>query len=474
VDADGYIDYASALNERLGKGVEPEKNAAVLLWKALGPRGGSGAKPTPHFFRQLEMEPLLEKGDYFVEFDVFLKEQRMVDSADARFEIAQQIDDAVQRPWPVKLYPHLAAWLTANEKPLAILVAASKRHEFFSPWAISTPERGPGILSETFPLPALRRAATALVVRAMLALTEERPDDAWQDLVASHRLARLVTYRSGGFGMLTGASIEHFTFRADLAYLGIAKPNRATLQKCQRDIRELPKRYAMANVFELAERVVLLDMIVTGERHGVEEFVRIFSKEPLKLPDQATIHRLISWDTALMTANHWHSRIAAAGRIQDRAARQKLLDQLGEELQPAHKYFKEGLDMALLGPGKTPGERGKLLAELLTFSPVSLFQAVDRCEQFDRNLQLAFALAGYQRDHGKYPAKLDALAPDYLPQIPIDLFSGQAMIYRPTEAGYLLYSVGVNGKDDGGRTYGEDPPGGDDLVVRMPLPPLRK
>ena len=42
-------------------------------------------------------------------------------------------------------------------------------------------------------------------------------------------------------------------------------------------------------------------------------------------------------------------------------------------------------------------------------------------------------------------------------------------IYRPSDNGYLLYSVGVNGKDDGGRTYDDNPPG-DDPAVRMPLP----
>jgi hypothetical protein len=39
--------------------------------------------------------------------------------------------------------------------------------------------------------------------------------------------------------------------------------------------------------------------------------------------------------------------------------------------------------------------------------------------------------------------------------------------------GYLLYSVGVNGKDDGGRQFDDDPPG-DDLSVRMPLPELKR
>ena len=46
------------------------------------------------------------------------------------------------------------------------------------------------------------------------------------------------------------------------------------------------------------------------------------------------------------------------------------------------------------------------------------------------------------------------------------------MIYRPTDTGYLLYSVGINGKDDDGRGHLDDPVG-DDLVVRMPLPKVQ-
>ena len=53
--------------------------------------------------------------------------------------------------------------------------------------------------------------------------------------------------------------------------------------------------------------------------------------------------------------------------------------------------------------------------------------------------------------------------------MPIDLFSGKPLIYRPGADRYVLYSVGFNGKDDGGRWYNDDPPG-DDPSVRMPLP----
>jgi hypothetical protein len=90
-----------------------------------------------------------------------------------------------------------------------------------------------------------------------------------------------------------------------------------------------------------------------------------------------------------------------------------------------------------------------------------------------RNLHVAFALAAYHAESSRYPAQLEDLAPKYLATIPDDLFSGQALHYGLTEKGYLVYSVGVNGVDEGGRQYDDEPPG-DDLNVRMPLPELKR
>jgi hypothetical protein len=110
---------------------------------------------------------------------------------------------------------------------------------------------------------------------------------------------------------------------------------------------------------------------------------------------------------------------------------------------------------------------------MITALPTTLARKVtenrDLERQSLRNIPVAFALARYHRDHGRYPERLDALAPKYLKEVPRDLFSEKPLIYRPAADGYLLYSVGPNGADDGGRGV-EDMPAGDDLVVRMPLP----
>ena len=70
-------------------------------------------------------------------------------------------------------------------------------------------------------------------------------------------------------------------------------------------------------------------------------------------------------------------------------------------------------------------------------------------------LQTETALERYQRAHGRYPATLSQLVPAYLKTVPIDVCTGKANLpsaLRPQKNGhaYLLYSVGVDMRDDGG------------------------
>lgn len=51
---------------------------------------------------------------------------------------------------------------------------------------------------------------------------------------------------------------------------------------------------------------------------------------------------------------------------------------------------------------------------------------------------------------GQYPETLAALTPAFLPAPPRDVMTGQPLLYRPRDNGYLLYSVGWDRDDDGG------------------------
>ena len=65
---------------------------------------------------------------------------------------------------------------------------------------------------------------------------------------------------------------------------------------------------------------------------------------------------------------------------------------------------------------------------------------------------LACALERYRAANGGYPETLEALVPQFASKLPHDLFDGRPLRYRRTDDGrYLLYSIGWNSKDDGGK-----------------------
>ena len=65
-------------------------------------------------------------------------------------------------------------------------------------------------------------------------------------------------------------------------------------------------------------------------------------------------------------------------------------------------------------------------------------------------LRAAMALVGFHAERGRYPDRIEELVPDFLAEVPRDLFDGQPLRYRRQGAHYLLYSVHVNRRDDGG------------------------
>jgi hypothetical protein len=160
-------------------------------------------------------------------------------------------------------------------------------------------------------------------------------------------------------------------------------------------------------------------------------------------------------------------------RLKDRALREKHLREVEDDIKTlkasitGFPNLSKAIIAAKVAPSAVTGVIGDMLICLIVPGVTKVQHAADRAEQTQNNLHLAFALAAYKADNKQYPKNLDALAPKYLPEVPADLFSGKAMIYRPEANGYLLYSVGPNGKDDAGVTRDDEPPG-DDIGVRVP------
>ena len=85
------------------------------------------------------------------------------------------------------------------------------------------------------------------------------------------------------------------------------------------------------------------------------------------------------------------------------------------------------------------------------------FEVDARDKTLNHGIMLMAALEAYRLEHGQYPDKLDALVGIYIKKLPTDPFAdGKPFIYSRKGNEYLLYSVGLDMKDNGGKKLGRD------------------
>lgn len=484
---DGYVDYVAALNERFRAGVTPENNAALPFLKAMWPGGINNPKHRDEYYRMLGIEPLPEKGDYYVSLDKYAErssgEQKPTAKAsEERANILlEKRDQAMKRPWSKQEFPILAGWLAANEKPLALVLAASKRPRRYDP-LISGDGSVIGILLPT--VMQYREAARAFAARAMLRVGEGRVNEAWEDLLACHRLARLAGQGPTLIEGLVAFAVDGIACAADQALLQHVQLASAQIARLRVDLDTLPPMPRMVDKIDVAERFFYLDCAGMVARHGVSSLAMLTGgsqpKSPVKSLVDSTVTAAVEWDHVLRMGNSWYDRMTDAFAKRTRAERQVALRKIDDDI---HKLATRAKDWPWLGLSMLGNPRetvsnwvGQVLVCLLLPAVSGGANAEDRgTMRFDLT-KLAFALAAYHADRGAYPAKLADLVPKYAAKIPKEIFNASELHYRQEGGGYLLYSVGPNGKDDGGKGQGDCKEGEtwDDLAVRVPAATAKK
>jgi hypothetical protein len=93
----------------------------------------------------------------------------------------------------------------------------------------------------------------------------------------------------------------------------------------------------------------------------------------------------------------------------------------------------------------------RLLSKILL---PALVKAQERFSLAQTIVDEAVIACGLERFHlanGHYPDSLAELTPRFVEKLPHDLITGEPLKYRRTDDGrFILYSVGWDGKDDGG------------------------
>ena len=489
---DGTVDYVAAIDQRYSQGVTPENNAVVLLLQAFGP--AEIFEPIrPAFFKKLGVPPPPEKGPYLEPFRAYFERKSPSAEApkdgqkpDGREKAVKELERIMDRPWSKKDSPIGAAWLEENQKQIDLVVAASKRPRFYAPFVSGRDEPG-GVIALLLPeAQQSREAARDLRVRAVFRVGAGKPEEAWQDLLACHRLARLVDQGPTLVEELVAIAIEGIAIQGDAV---LAHEGKLTAEQARRfaaEFRKLPPMSKMVDKINWAERLMYLDCVLamaTSKRAG--ELATLMDAAPDipkgKIPSCVLrlLTALADWNEPMRMGNRWHDRLAGALSKPTRKERDAAVAEFERDLKKLGAEAKD--PRALLRNIAFAGSLGRGLGRQMGHVFIALFMpALSACMNAeDRNttsegiVPLVFALAAYRADHGGYPPDLAALVPKYLPAIPEDLFSGGPFRYKREGAGYVLYSVGPNGKDDGGRNSRDEPNSEanrdfDDVAIRVP------
>jgi hypothetical protein len=489
---DGTVDYVAALNDYCSKGVTPQNNAAVLLWQAFGPHEVP-EKARAEFLKRLGLAPLPEKADYLIHFGEsytstckecppFGSEKRdaWLKNIDERFQ------KAIGRPWSREEFPVVAGYLDANEKPLALVIEATRQPKMYWP-VVNGGEFeeyfGRTLMGTTYSpdIGRMRSAARLLRLRAMLRAHEGKIDSAWQDLLACHRLARLLRQQPVLVDLLVANTLEAIACGGDAALAQAAHMTCEQLKGFRADLRSLPPPPDAVEGFSFGERIFCLD----GMRDG-KTAMRYWDLELtwgcITKPTGEALKKLaadprIDWNDLLRFANVRFDQLVEAFRRPTYIEQRDAVNKLAKELANAASQTDDPKALAKLLSPQTPAyEVSKQFANLAAYSEFDALTAIPACEarrQVWLDLaDLALAMAEYHNDHGGYPLALGELSPKYVEKLPKDPFSEQDYRYRREGKGYLLYSVGMNGRDDGGRepkfVPGVGDSGDDDIAIRTP------
>jgi beta-lactamase regulating signal transducer with metallopeptidase domain len=472
--ADGYPDYLAAWNRRMSQGVTPDNNAAVLFWKAMGP-GAIPKEGRDKFFKMLGIASLPEEGDYCINSHgdryVFWDASKPANAQPQPDQnkvppSSEQEGEALRRPWSKAEFPAFADWLEMNKKPLDLIVEASQRPRRYQPWLIVA---GSDVPSSRNTLVAgmdqYRACIRWLCKRAMLRLHDQELDKAWADIMACHRLAR-----AEGLYVLVGATVEAITIEVEKNILQRADLTAEQVAKMRRDRASLSPMPTVRDLIDIDFRFETLKSAIDVAREGADAPFAKFEPrigKMLRSWSNAAPPAAIDWDSVLRLVNARFDQAVAALGKGSRAERKKAInaivgDDLGKLVATAATCPPEARSN-LLG-------RAFLVHLTANTTLMALADVEDRKAVWADLMKLAFALAAYHADHNSYPSALADLTPKYISEVPKDVFSDADLHYSPEGDGYLLYSVGVNGKDEGGKGP-EEWTGehfSDDLVIRVP------
>lgn len=292
-------------------------------------------------------------------------------------------------------------------------------------------------------LAGLKQTEICLSSATILALHQNQPDEAWEDLKATVNLARL-------FGRDEPLMVSQFV-RIAMGNIALGTTWEALQNQgwSEKQLAELQAAWDSFDFLDQLEPAVSMDRATLAiffcEMRNSFTNLQSFTTGPFtsarnENPVLQFFHNWTwkthwSYEEDLYSMQTRQAELEAVRSARTNHAFAPAFTELDENLVHLQNLHTNDVAHFMFGGGS-------LLPGILNVTDMEMER---------RLLVTAIALKRYELHTGKYPDQLAALVPGFFRELPIDVMDGKPVRYRLNSDGtFLLYSVGEDGVDNGG------------------------
>jgi len=348
-------------------------------------------------------------------------------------------------------------WLTDNKEILDLVVAGTKKPYWWQNYKSTCGSDMMGVLAPH--LNEYRNLAYSLCWRAQFRAQGNRSEEAFDDIKSCCRFGRNV--RKGDKSLveqLIGIAIEAKSVQTLRSILGEHQIDSAASAQLQKDFEQMITGENFVISFK-AEKLCWYDRIqrcfTEGGLGGGHPYPPAFRK-------MAEIYQGINVKKNWFADYCENLGTAISFLLGLSPGRTETL----KSVNGLHDFLDS--EFALKTPAQVQTQKAEIdkrvkqltgrnfLIRLTVPAFEKVFEISSRLKTEVEATTTIIALLRYKQDKGQYPQNLDELKQaGYIKEIPIDPFSDKPLVYKKTDENFILYSVGLNFKDDGGQV-GED------------------
>ncbi len=303
--------------------------------------------------------------------------------------------------------------------------------------------RGGGDPSRSMPnFAALRTLAYLLALRTSAELAVARTNEAFADAWVLGRAAEALTGEPHLVGAMMGAAmVEQMGLQTFWEGLARAAWSDQQLRRFESMFRSIDLLRALDRALRAGERAGVNYLVQQQTSAGLNDLFRPTPRGPGLAALMEDIYYR-AWPRGWMYQNQVvHNRLLTETALSgyDLGKQQVYPEKCRDNNAALHRTLNSRSPFVHLAAVGIPN-----------FQKAT--ETAARIQTWVNQAALACALELYRRERNDYPASLAALVPRQIESLPHDLITGAPLIYqRLSRTEYLLYSVGWDEVDDGGR-----------------------